>query len=213
MVTVQHNMNNKDKIECTKRGVLWSHTVCLKESCLRLFDVNQCMKDRSNWPEVTLRNLHSLIMCSTSGVWKNCSLVVYNFLLHEAGFLTRGVWNNLQPLKCGLSYIAQKHVELGGHERKKKKKRRGRRYGGRRQDGRKSPNSCRVNTFVNNGIAAPNYHQMDGTERSVVAFFSHARSSRDFRVVCPSTGLISCVSTLWMHWIGLLFFHLALPAG
>lgn len=29
----------------------------------------------------------------------------------------------MQPLKCGLSYIAQKHVELGGHERKKKKKR------------------------------------------------------------------------------------------
>lgn len=55
MVTLKHNMNNKDKIEFTKRSVLWSHTVCLKESCLRLFDVNQCMKDRSNWPEVTLK--------------------------------------------------------------------------------------------------------------------------------------------------------------
>lgn len=55
MVTLKHNMNNKDKIEFAKRGALWSHTVCLKESCLRLFDVNQCMKDRSNWPGVTLK--------------------------------------------------------------------------------------------------------------------------------------------------------------
>lgn len=55
MVTLKRNMNNKDKIEFTKRGELWSHTVRLKEYCLRLFDVNQCMKDRSNWPGVTLK--------------------------------------------------------------------------------------------------------------------------------------------------------------
>lgn len=34
---------------------LWSHTVCLEESCLGVFDVNQCMKHRSNWPGVTLK--------------------------------------------------------------------------------------------------------------------------------------------------------------
>lgn len=46
-------------------------------------------------------------------------------------------------------------------------------YRGHRQDGRKSPNSCCLNTFINTGIVAPNYHQMDETERSVIAFFNH----------------------------------------
>lgn len=88
-LTVKHNKNNKDKIEFTKSRVLWSHTVCLKESCLRLFDVNQCMKDRSNWPGVTLKfalfNHVFHVRCI-----KKCSLVVYNFLplLHPTHFLT-----------------------------------------------------------------------------------------------------------------------------
>lgn len=47
-------------------------------------------------------------------------------------------------------------------------------YRGQPQDGRKSSNSCCVNTFINNGIAAPNYHQMDEIERSFTAIFSHA---------------------------------------
>lgn len=81
---LEDDMNNKDKIEFMKRGVLWSHSLRLEESSLRLFDVNDCMKDRSNWPGVTLKfalfNHVFHIRCK-----KKWSLVVYNFilLLHE----------------------------------------------------------------------------------------------------------------------------------
>lgn len=79
-ITLGHNMNNKDKKEFTKRGVLWSRSSSLEESCLRPFDVNNCMKDRSNWPRVTLKfalfNHVFHIRCK-----KKWSLMVYNFML------------------------------------------------------------------------------------------------------------------------------------
>lgn len=55
MVTLKHNANNKHKIEFGAASALI--TDCLPPgSCLRGFDVNQCMKDGSNWPRVTLRS-------------------------------------------------------------------------------------------------------------------------------------------------------------
>lgn len=101
IVSLKHNMNNKDKIEFTKRRALWSHTACLEESCLRVFDVNQCMKHRSNWPGVTLKfalfNHVFDVRCI-----KKRSFVVYNFLplLHEADFLTKVC----ETISCGFSY-------------------------------------------------------------------------------------------------------------
>lgn len=79
-ITLGHNTSKKDKMEFTKRGILWSYSTGLEESCLRSFDVNLCMKDRSSWPRVTLKfvlfNHVFHIRCK-----KNQSLMAYNFIL------------------------------------------------------------------------------------------------------------------------------------
>lgn len=143
MVTLRHNMNNKDKIEFTKRGVLWSHTVCLKESCLRLFDVNQCMKDRSNWPGVTLKfalfNHVFHVRCK-----KKWSLVVYNLFF----FFYHHCMRHISWKKSVEQCAALKYVFLGIAQNITARCER--HFRGQRQDGRKSPNSCCVNTFINN---------------------------------------------------------------
>ncbi len=127
--------------------------------------------------------------------------MVYNFLplLHEANFL-RSVWNNLLPLNMVFAQNSTACCE--------------RHYREQRQDGRKSPNSCCVNTFINTGIAAPNYHQMDGTERSVVAFFSHATNAALGISISQSNILVQSKISQQREGIGWIsIFHLALPAG
>ena len=111
MVMLRHNMNNKHKIEFTKSRVLWSHTVCLEELRLRVFDVNQCMKDRSNWPGVTLTfalfNHVFHVRCI-----KKRSLVVYNFFRIILWAPGKSVWNNL--LFNVVSVMAQRRCCLLG---------------------------------------------------------------------------------------------------
>lgn len=113
MVTLKHNMNNKHKIEFTKRRMLWSHTVCLEESCLRVFDVNQCMKDRSNWPGVTLKfalfNHVFHVRC------KKWSLVVYNFSFYHYCMRNISLQKSVKQFaapKYGFSYHTQQSCLL-----------------------------------------------------------------------------------------------------
>lgn len=109
MDTLKHNANNRHKIELRETGGLWSHTVCLQESCLRLFDVNQCMKDRSNWPGVTLtfrlfnHVLHvrcvgkkSLLWCMFLFLFLHCMRQVYSLVLFYwcVAFIVRNIFMN-----------------------------------------------------------------------------------------------------------------------
>lgn len=158
MVSLKHNMNNKDKIEFTKRRVLWSHTACLEESCLRVFDVNQCMKHRSNWPGVTLKFALFNHVFDVRCIKKRSFVVnILLPLLHEADFLTK-VW---ETICCSFSY-RKKHccllcktlqrTETGWEEK---------------------PKQLVCYYLHKHWDSAPNYHQMDRTERSLISFLSH----------------------------------------
>lgn len=138
IVTLKHNMNNKDKIEFTKKGVLWSHTVCLKESCLRLFDVNQCMKDRSNWLGVTLKFalFNHVFHVRYIKKW-------FMFFFFYTYSMRQLYWQESVKLFVALIWFSLSHKTIPLAVKDKMRTETG---------WEEKPNSCCVNTFINMGF-------------------------------------------------------------
>ena len=87
-----------------------------EESCLRRFDVNQCMKHRSNWPGVTLTfalfNHAFHVRC----ILKKRSLVVYHFSHYCTRHISWQQWvKQFASPKCALSRrTLWRHLERTG---------------------------------------------------------------------------------------------------
>lgn len=68
---------------------------------------------------------------------------------------------------------------------------------GQRQDGRKSPNSCCINTFINNEMTSSNYRQMAEIERSLGAdLFLLPRQRSGFNMLYSHQPFLN----VWIQW-------------